>query len=73
MCYTVANMGDFIELSPFILGGIGVLSLIIATVARIASPVKRQSKIHKIFTIVGFIALFAAAGIAAWTILSSFH
>lgn len=66
-------MGDFIELSPFILGGIGVLSLIIATVARIASPAKRQSKIHKIFTIVGFVTLFAAAGIAAWTILSSFH
>ena len=66
-------MEQLIELSPFILGGIGVLSLIIATVARIISPAKRQSKLHRIFTIVGFIALFAAAGIAAWTILSSFH
>ena len=66
-------MGEFIELSPFILGGIGVLSLIVATVARIASPAKRQSKIHKIFTIVGFITLFAAAGIAVLTILSNFN
>jgi hypothetical protein len=64
-------MGAFIELSPFFLGGIGVLSLIIATVARVISPEKRQSKIHKIFTIAGFTALFAAAGIAAWTIFSS--
>ena len=64
-------MGEFIELSPFILGGIGVLSLIIATIARIVSPAKRESKIHRIFTIVGFITLFVAAGIAAWTIMTS--
>ena len=66
-------MGTFIELSPFILGGVGVLSLIAATIARIASPAKRQSKIHKIFTILGFVMLFAAAGIAVWTILSNFN
>ena len=71
MCYTYGNMEQLIELSPFILGGVGLLSLIIATIARIVSKQKRNSKVHKIFTFVGFVALFAAAGIITWTVLAS--
>ena len=64
-------MEQLIELSPFILGGIGFLSLIIATIARIVSKEKRQSKVHKIFTFIGFFTLLAAAGITVWTIMAS--
>ena len=64
-------MEQLIELSPFILGGVGLLSLIIATIARIVSKQKRNSKVHKIFTFVGFVTLFAAAGIITWTVLAS--
>jgi len=66
-------MEQLIELSPFVLGGIGVLSLVVATIARIVSKEKRQSKIHKVCTFVGFFALFIAAGIAAWTITIGLH
>jgi uncharacterized membrane protein len=64
-------MEQLIELSPFILGGIGLTSLLIATLARIVSKEKRKSKVHKIFTFIGFFSLFAAAGITAWTIITS--
>jgi ABC-type enterochelin transport system permease subunit len=64
-------MEQLIELSPFILGGIGVLSLVVATLARIISKEKRQSKLHKTFTFIGFFCLIAAAGITAWTIMAS--
>jgi len=64
-------MEQLIELSPFVLGGIGVLSLIVATLARIISKEKRQSKLHKICTFVGFFSLFAAAAITAWTLMTS--
>ena len=64
-------MEQLIELSPFILGGIGVLSLAIATVARFVSKEKRQSKVHKVFTFVGFFALLSAAAITVWTIMTS--
>lgn len=65
------DMGQIIELSPFILGGIGIISLVVATLARIISKEKRESKAHKAFTFIGFLCLIAAAGITAWTIMAS--
>jgi hypothetical protein len=66
-------MEQLIELSPFFLAGIGLASLFVAILARIFSKEKQQSKIRKVFNIVGFIALFAAAGISAWMVLSNFQ
>ena len=65
-------MDKVIELSPYILGGIGLISLIAATIVRIAHEQKRQAKLYKILTFVGFFALFLAAAIAIWTVFASF-
>ena len=65
-------MEQLIELSPFILGGISLISLIAAAIVRATSEDKRQSKAYKILSFAGFLTLFIAAGIAVWVIFTSF-
>ena len=65
-------MDRLIELAPIVLGGIGLVSLVAATIVRIVSKAKRQSKVYVALTIVGFFSLFLAAGIAVWSIFASF-
>jgi len=65
-------MDRLIELAPIVLGSIGLVSLVAATIVRIVSKAKRQSKVYVVLTIVGFFSLFLAAGIAVWSIFASF-
>ncbi len=65
-------MESFIEISPFILAGIGLISLVTSSVIRIVSKQKAESKPAKIISITGFTCLFLAAGFTAWIIFASF-